>query len=240
MNSAIRTEDQKRFWNRRNSETRERRIDEVSERQAAVVRGWLERLGARDLDVLEAGCGAGWFCPELARFGRVTATDLSDEVLRRAAIRTPQARFVAGAFMQLDLGRASFDVAVSLKAPSHVADQPAFLAKLADHLRPGGLLMLATQNRPVLERYNHVQPPGPGQLRCWVDRQELAALLAPRFEVEEMFTVTPRSNRGVMRYVNSYKLNQALRPVVGDLYRNLRERAGLGWTIMALARRRAG
>jgi 2-polyprenyl-3-methyl-5-hydroxy-6-metoxy-1,4-benzoquinol methylase len=240
MTTSIPIEDQQRWWNHWNGTTRETELGEVSRRQGEVVRQWLADLGSTDLDLLEVGCGAGWLCPDLARFGRVTGTDLSDEVLARAQVRSPDVRYVAGDFMMLDLGRAAFDVVVCLEVLSHIADQPGFVAKMAGHLRPGGHLMLATQNRPVLERYNRIPPPGPGQLRHWVDRDELTALLAPHFEIHSLRTVTPLANRGAMRVVNSHKLNKAIGMLVGDRFEQFKERAGLGWTIMALAHRRGG
>ncbi|WP_206035695.1 bifunctional 2-polyprenyl-6-hydroxyphenol methylase/3-demethylubiquinol 3-O-methyltransferase UbiG [Roseomonas sp. HF4] len=110
-------------------------------------------------------------------FGRVTAADLSDQVLARAARRVPRARFVAGDFMTLEFGEAAYDVAGSLEVLAHVANQQAFLGRIARLLRPGGHLLLATQNRPILE-LNRIPLPAPGQLRKWMDRRELRQLLA--------------------------------------------------------------
>ncbi len=226
------------FWNDWNAETREREIGEVSRRQRAEVVAWLTSLGRRDLRILEAGCGAGWLVPSLLPFGSVTATDLASEVVARAARRCPEARFVSGDFMTIDLGHEPFDVVVSLEVLSHVADQVKFLQRIASLLRPGGTFMLATQNRPILE-LNDIPPPAPGQLRRWVDMDELRVLLDPNFEVEEMKTVTPLARRGVLRIANSYKLNQLIRPVVGNRFEEWKERRGYGWTIMTRARRRA-
>ena len=238
MSEAGQVEDQRRFWNAWNATTREHEQGEISLRQSRVVLDWLRELGRGDLDLLEVGCGAGWFCPRLAEFGQVVATDLSDEVLTRARARAPQVDFVAGDFMALDFGRERFDVVVALEVLSHVADQPAFVAKIARHLRPGGQLMLATQNRPVLERLNRIPPPAPGQLRRWVDAAELRALLQPAFRIEALFSATPLANRGVMRVLNSHKLNRPVRAVFGDRFERLKESAGLGWTLMALASKR--
>lgn len=105
--------------------------------------------------------------------------------------------------MALDFGREKFDTIVTLEVLSHVFDQKAFINKLAGHLRPGGHLMLATQNRPVLQKYNSIPPPAPGQLRRWVNQAELAELLQPEFEPAEMFTVSPVARKGIMRLVNS-------------------------------------
>jgi len=229
---------QRSFWNQWNASTREKAIDVVSTAQAQVICRWLSSLGRQDLDIIDVGCGAGWFCPQLTHFGRVTGTDLSDEVLARAKRRVPDVNFVPGDFMNLDFSANAFDVIVTLEVLSHVADQPAFIRKLAEHLRPGGYLMLATQNRFVLKHFNRVPPPAPGQLRSWVDRRELRDLLEHEFDVLELFSITPRGNRGIMRVINSRKLNWPVRALVGDRLEKLKEAVGLGWTLMALALKR--
>jgi 2-polyprenyl-3-methyl-5-hydroxy-6-metoxy-1,4-benzoquinol methylase len=230
---------QQKFWNHWNASTREQRLGEIERRQAEIVCNWLREIGRNSLDMLEVGCGAGWLCPALVEFGCVTATDLSDQVLERAKKRVPSVKFIAGDFMALDFGAETFDVVVSLEVLSHVADQAAFLSKISKHLRAGGHLMLATQNRDVLERFNTIPPPKPGQLRHFVDSRELQDLLEPQFEVLELFSVTPLANRGFMRIVNSYKLNRALRVIVGTRVDRFKEKRGWGWTLMALARKTA-
>lgn len=230
---------QQRFWNDWNAAAREHETQDVSVRQAEVVSGWLDALGRTDLTILEVGCGSGWFCPQLARYGSVTATDLSDEVLTRAQKRVPDVHFVAGDFMELDFEPGAFDVLVALEVLSHIADQPAFISKLSSLLRPGGHLMLATQNRFVLERFNDIPPPGAGQLRQWVDRHELRTLLQAEFDVKEIFSVSPKANKGLMRIINSRKVNLPLRMLFGSRIERLKESLGLGWTLMALGRKGA-
>lgn len=233
--------DQAEFWNFWNAQARESSVGQVSLDQRRVVLSWLERLGCSDFDLIEVGCGAGWLCADLARFGRVTGTDLADEIIARAAQRVPQAVFVPGDFMELDLKPMAYDIAVTLEVLSHVVDQRAFLSKIAELLRPGGYLMLATQNRPALER-NDIPRPAPGQIRHWVDRHELRALLELRFDVLELSSITPSFNSGVLRYVNSKRLKRLLSNIrlgaVNDWIRDRQEKAWLGWTLMALARRR--
>lgn len=173
------------------------------------------------------------------RFGSVTGTDLSDELLAVAKSKQPEVEFVAGDFMALDFKRAPFDVAVSLEVLSHVADQPAFIAKISGLLKTGGHFMIATQNEPILKNYNRKIPaPAHGQLRKWVDRDELRALLLPHFDVLELRAVTPIADHGVMRILASPKLNRLMRRLVGNAYQNFLERCGFGWTLMALARKR--
>jgi SAM-dependent methyltransferase len=228
---------QQHFWNRWNASTREIYHDEISFRQAEVLRNWLRQLKSTKLEILELGCGACWFCEDLSQFGRVTGTDLSDEELARAQEHLPHIQFVSGDFMELDFGREKFDVIVSIEVLSHMADQPAFIAKIASHLCTGGYLMLATQNRTVLQKFNHIPPPSPGQLRRWVDSGELFSLLSKHFDVMELFSVTPRANKGLMQILHSRTFNRPIRAIFGNSIDKLKESIGLGFTLMALARK---
>jgi 2-polyprenyl-3-methyl-5-hydroxy-6-metoxy-1,4-benzoquinol methylase len=228
---------QQRYWNQWNASTREAHLDEVSFRQAEVVREWLKQLGSKDLEILEVGCGACWFCEELSQFGQVTGTDLSDEVLSRAQKRMPQVKLVSGDFMQLDFGPENFDLIVCLEVLSCVEDQPAFIEKIAYHLRPNGYLMLATPNRFVLQRFNRIPPPGPGQVRRWTDKRETSSLLQKHFNVLEIFSVTPRANKGLLRIIHSRTFNRPIRALFGNRFDRFKESLGLGWTLMALARK---
>ncbi|MGD9967296.1 MAG: class I SAM-dependent methyltransferase [Hyphomonadaceae bacterium] len=230
---------QQAFWDEWNAGGREQRLSDISTDQKEVVLGWLDALGRTDLDIIEVGCGAGWLCPGLKAFGRVTATDLSADVLERARQRVPGVEFVAGDFMTLGFAAAGYDVVIALEVLAHVADQPAFVARLAHLLRPGGLVMLATQNRPVLERYNRIPPPRPGNLRRWVDRSELVQLLEPHFEVRDVLQISPRADRGVLRLIAGRQARRLMRIVSGRSLERVIAAAGLGWTLMALAQKRA-
>jgi 2-polyprenyl-3-methyl-5-hydroxy-6-metoxy-1,4-benzoquinol methylase len=228
---------QQAYWNKWNAAKGQRPLSDISRDQRDIVVQWLTHIGRTDLDILEVGCGAGWMCPSLKPFGRVTATDISDAVLKQLAGRIPDVKFVAGDFMTLDF-KQQFDVIVTLEVLSHMADHPAFIAKLAGLLRPGGWLMLATQNRPVLERYNTVPPAPPEQLRRWVDRDELAALLAPHFDVVNLRAISATANKGLYRLVLGQRSKQAVRAVFGRALENAMASAGLGWTLVTLAQKR--
>jgi 2-polyprenyl-3-methyl-5-hydroxy-6-metoxy-1,4-benzoquinol methylase len=230
---------QRDFWNSWNSIFLGNQRSQISQRQAAVIEGWLESNGRHDLDILDVGCGTGWMSERLQRFGQVAATDLSDDVLAAVRTRLPSIRFVAGDFMSLEFPPASADLIVTLEVLSHIADQPAFLAKLASVLRPGGSLMLATQNRPVLERCEDVAPRAEGQIRNWVDRHQLRALLEPHFSIERMVSICPHGHRGLLRLTNSEKLNATVGAVIGRARLDrLKERLWLGHTLVVWGRRR--
>jgi 2-polyprenyl-3-methyl-5-hydroxy-6-metoxy-1,4-benzoquinol methylase len=230
--------EQTRFWNDWNASTRAHRLGEVPERQRQVLESWFKSMPRRGREILDVGCGTGWLEPTLLDFGSVTATDLAGEVIAQARERCPNVTFLAGDFLTLPLPEQSFDVAVCLEVLAHVVDQREFVARIATLLRPGGILMLSTQNRPVLEHFNRIPPPGVGQVRQWVDRRELRALLEPEFQVHQLFTVTPLAGRGIMRYINSQRVNRPVRKVAGDRVEHLKERLGFGWTIMCRAQRR--
>ncbi len=237
VQAPLEPESQRVFWNAWNIDKRQRELSENSTRQKAVVLEWLTRTGRRDLELLEVGCGAAWLTPHLAEFGSVTATDLSDAVIPHVAPTMPEVKFVTGDFGTLEFPQAHYDAVVCLEVLAHVPDQRAFVKKIAGHLKPGGQLMMATQNRPVLENMNHV-PATSGQIRKWVDQHELRALLSEEFEVLELFSVAPAGNRGIWRFVNSRALNKPVRAVYGNRVERFKERLGWGWTLMALGRKR--
>lgn len=235
--------DQRQFWDSWNAQHREQRIGAASERQAATILGWIGELAAasdRPLEILEIGCGSGWMSERLAGFGHVTGVDLAAEVMERARRRAPKVRFVAGDFMTMDLPQGGVDVAVGLEVLSHVADQPAFVRRICALLRSGGYLMLATQNRFVLERSTGVAPRAPGQIRKWVNARELRTLLEPRFRVLQLTSVLPHGHLGLLRLVNSPRLNGLMARFVPQArIDGLKERWLLGHTLMALARKNA-
>lgn len=230
---------QQKFWNHWNATARSQGPSEISRRQADFVRQWLLDEGRQDLRILEVGCGSGWLSPMLTPFGRVTATDLSDDVLDIARQRWPSVDFVAGDFAVLPFEERAFDVIVSLEVLSHVEDQPAFAARLSNLLAENGLLILATQNRPVLRDHCSIPPPQPGQLRKWVDRAELLRIFSPHFDTEVLVSATPVAHRGWRRLLTSARVNRILHPLIGHALRDFLEARQWGWTLMLKARKHA-
>ncbi|MGH4008074.1 MAG: class I SAM-dependent methyltransferase [Pseudonocardiaceae bacterium] len=229
-------EAQVEFWNRWNREAREERPpDRPTLRRQQEVLAALQRAGIRSARILEVGCGTGWLSARLLDHGEVTATDLAGQIVERARCSFPDVHFLTGDFMTLDAGT-GYDVVVCLETLSHVVDQRAFVARLASCLRPGGMLVLTTQNRFVLERRDDVMPPGPGQVRRWLNRRELASLMAPDFRILRLASLEPAGHGGVLRLVNSSKLTRPLVAVLGrDRMRRWKEAAGLGQTRLVVA-----
>lgn len=234
-------EAQREAWNSWNARWREAEVGEISIRQAECVEGWIETLGRRDLNILDVGCGTGWMCARLLKFGTVTGVDLADEIVARASQRVPAAKFIAGDVFSVDLPAASFDVVVSFEVLAHVVDQPGFVAQIARLLKPGGRVMIATQNGPILERWSQIGGPIPGQIRHWVSGKSLRRLLEPGFVVEALTSVHPVGDQGYLRVLNSRFFNWPTALLLGRKGRKrLKEKLLLGHTLMVSARRREG
>jgi 2-polyprenyl-3-methyl-5-hydroxy-6-metoxy-1,4-benzoquinol methylase len=219
---------QESFWNRWNTEAREEQpLDRESLARAAWVVARLRQLQVRDARIIDIGCGTGWLSDRLTSFGSVVATDLAGDVIERARSRYTGVSFAAGDFAALEFPGPPFDAAVCLETLSHVADQQAFVDAIADVLRPGGHVLLTTQNRTVMSRLR-VPPPGPGQIRNWVDGRTLRRLLASRFEAIQIgsINVPGRGRLEGHRFVPASSLAWAA------------GRAGLGKTLVAKARKR--
>jgi SAM-dependent methyltransferase len=133
-------------------------------------------------EVLDVASGAGYGSALLARSARrVVGADISTEAIAHA--RASYAAIANVAFEQADCAAlpfpdASFDAVVSFETIEHIEKQAQFLGEAARVLRPDGLLILSSPNRPEYsERRGFVNPFHVREL----DRGELAALIAPRF-----------------------------------------------------------
>lgn len=231
--------DQAAYWDRWNAESREQKLVPSSLRQWEVIDTLLRSQPRRDLSIIDVGCGTGWTCERLREFGQVTGTDMVEQVIERAKQRLPDVQFVCGDFFEIELAAQSFDVVVCLEVLSHVDDQRTFMRRVASLLKPNGLLILCTQNRWVLERWDAVAPPDPKQIRHWLDGSELKQLLVHDFTAVKIRSLYPVGNRGLLRVANSVKVNALGERLLGK-QRLIRwkEQAGFGHTLFASARRR--
>jgi 2-polyprenyl-6-hydroxyphenyl methylase/3-demethylubiquinone-9 3-methyltransferase len=148
--------------------------------------------GARDgLSLLDVGCGGGLMAEPLARDGmRVVGIDASSGnvgAARRHAGDLPQLDYRVGEPAVALQPHERFDVVLALEVVEHVDDVPAFLARVAAHVAPGGLLIASTINRTArswllaivgAEYVLRVLPVGTHRWRQFVTPAELEAAAA--------------------------------------------------------------
>jgi SAM-dependent methyltransferase len=108
---------------------------------------WVRELDAQlddGADVLELGCGRGVPATrELARRHRVTGVDISAVQIELARHHVPEASFVHGDAMELEVAPASFDAVVALFVFGHVPveEQAGLIARISLWLRDGGCFL---------------------------------------------------------------------------------------------------
>jgi 2-polyprenyl-3-methyl-5-hydroxy-6-metoxy-1,4-benzoquinol methylase len=188
--------------------------------------------------ILDLGCGPGWYTERLSQLGETTGVDLSEEAIQMARTRFPGVNFIAGDLYELSLPDEHFDLVVSQEVFDHVVDQERFLQKVALVLKPGGYFILSCANRFVLERWSDFPRQPSGHIGKYSTSGEIRRLLGTRFKILRMRSIIPMGHGGVLRLVNSIKLNRLASVFVGSgRLERLKERAGFGYTWIVLAQK---
>ncbi len=227
-------------WDEWNSKFRqpEAMIDEASFRRMYEILDWLERLQLSHARILEIGCGTGWLSSKLKSFGKVTGVDLGIEIIEAAKRREPSVEFISGDIFKVGLPLGRFDAAVTLETLFCIPDQQRFMSRVAELLRPNGWLLIATHNKFVCDRREDIAP-DPGHIRHWNSMKELKDLARPYFLVVQTTTLEPKGHRGILRIVNSTKVNQLLDKAFGAHHvKRFKERMGMGQTLFMVAQKR--
>lgn len=100
--------------------------------------------------VLDAGCGMGYGCAELARAAAsVVGVDISGEAVASARERyaLPRVTFLQGSCAALPFRTASFDLVVAFELIEHLREWRDFLTEARRVLAPGGQCLISTPNR---------------------------------------------------------------------------------------------
>ena len=110
------------------------------------------------LDIVDLGCGFGWFCRWACERGaaRVTGIDLSERMLGRAHAETsdPAISYARADLERLDLPPGAFDLAYSSLALHYIVDLEGLLATVYRALRPNGMLVFSAEH-PVITAPSH-------------------------------------------------------------------------------------
>ena len=233
-------EAQRKFWNEWDARyLQDSTIGDQALRRGEAAISLLKSCSLARPHIVEFGCGNGWLAEKLVEFGSVTGVDIAESAIAEARRRVPSGSFYAGDALSLDLSDDRFDVVVTLEMFSHVPSQPRFVQLMARLLKKSGYLILTTQNRTVYMRRRGISAPGEGQLRRWVTMRELRNELRPYFEILKATTLQPAGDLGFLRIINSERLNGLLAKMIPRAsIERLKERCGLGQTLVVLAQKR--
>jgi 2-polyprenyl-3-methyl-5-hydroxy-6-metoxy-1,4-benzoquinol methylase len=243
--------DEANWWNlwntsHRSEDGRDPTSTELFALVAAIVRSLDTGSGKR---ILEVGCGTGTLSRQL-EFSSYHGLDVSPaavEVARKKAAliaissgSNPPTYEVADVHI-CALPRGAFDIVVCVDAVAYFHDQRLALKKMAESLAPRGRLVLTTINPFVYNRIRRTaqSPLKEGSISHWLSRRALHELVSSAGLVTECsYTVMPRGNKGILRLINSPRLNGLFGPKSTAFLRSVKEQLGLGQYRVIVARNR--
>lgn len=231
-------EAQRNYWNDRWS--RNRGANYFQSTRSAAVAALIRELPLKNPHSLDYGCGTGFFTAELAKLGTAVGVDLSETAIDEARRRYPEPTYVAANLFELGVSENEFDLVVSQEVIAHVSDQKEYVARITRMLKPGGYLVVTTANPIVMHRLS--DPPLPdAHIHQWLNLRDVRRLLGEKYDILKHMTIMPRGDRGFLRIVNSPLLHAVLwRLFTDERVQRFKERIGLGYTIIVVARLREG
>jgi 2-polyprenyl-3-methyl-5-hydroxy-6-metoxy-1,4-benzoquinol methylase len=247
MSSKLPTlDEQSQFWNWHWQHWRERNtINEWKERRHEAILSFLKKLPLRNPQILDLGCGPGWYTKNLALYGEVTGLDLSDDAIKVAQTKYPHITFHAGNLYDFPLPVGHYDVVVAQEVFDHVEDQSIFIDRVSQLLIPHGYLILSCTNKFVMDRLREGAFPSQpsAHIAKYLDMKGLRHILSSSFRVMHIKSIIAIAHlmepRGVVRIINSYKLNHLLNRFISpQRLDSLKVWLGFGYQLIALAQKK--
>lgn len=158
---------------------------------------------ARGLDVLDVASGEGYGSFLLSHVAKtVVGVDIADIAVNNATQKYVQdnLKFVCASCTDMPLDDASVDLVVSFETIEHHDQHEAMLAEIKRVLRPGGILLISSPNRPEYDKT--LSEPNIYHVKE-LDLEEFSSLLKGCFQNQAVYaqrvlagsTVVPLSNR---------------------------------------------
>lgn len=174
-----------------------------------VAREWVKG------DLLEVGCGEGrgidWLLPAIHSY---TAIDKIEPAIAGLRKKYATSEFISGHLPPLPFKDSSFDSVVSFQVIEHIDQDEFFLKEIQRVLKPEGVALLTTPNRPMSLSRN------PWHVREYT-AEELTRLAKDIFREVEMKGIT--GNEKVMTYhgQNKKSVEKLMRWDIFDLQHRL-------------------
>ena len=211
------------------------------ERCRAIL-GMLLKIHIQKPRIIELGAGTGWLTSILGEYGPTKGVELSPAAVEAAKKRYTHVCFDAANILEFSDKSGDYDIAVSHEVLEHIEDQPGYLKKAHELLKPGGYLVLTTPNKKVFERYLKrksdwkLQP-----IENWLTRSELVQILsASGFSVLETTTALATPDSGFIFRLLMSKIPRGIFKMLGlaDEYRSVLLKMGCGLHIVILAQKK--
>lgn len=154
-------------------------------RNEPIIAKILDNAGVTaGVHILDVACGTGVLFPDYLQRGAksVTAIDISPEMAKLAAAKFPQVDVVCGDVEYYDFGW-QFDVVMVYNAFPHFPDPAGLVRTLARLVKPGGRLSIAHGMSRAQLQQHHAGRAAQVSIDL-IHERELAALLAPYFDVD--------------------------------------------------------
>jgi len=242
--------DEKSWWDLWNTSYRTKdNNDAVSNELFIRAAGVINRITrAGHGRVLEVACGTGTLSRMLV-YSSYHGLDLSPAAIDQARQKCAQIppptgialpTYEAADFHDWELPPEPFDLTVCIDAISSFRDQQLAMNKLAQTLRLQGVLVITTINRFVYERIRRVGGVTlqSGPVSHWLSHAEINSLVRlSGLVIESSRTIMPRGNLGILRLINSPRLNESFGPGVASAFKHAKELLGFGQYIVVVARK---
>jgi 2-polyprenyl-3-methyl-5-hydroxy-6-metoxy-1,4-benzoquinol methylase len=183
------------------------------QRRLEIVYGELLTDDLAGKQLLDAGCGTGWFSQRACERGaKVTSLDVGEKLLAQVAKKCDSKR-VVGDVLDLPFEDASFDFVVCSEVIEHTLEPRRAVLELGRVLRPGGVMVLTVPNQVwhfAIDIANFLKLRPYEGYENWVTWRELRRFVSDAgLRVDEqrgfhMFPFVLSVTHGILRRLDAY------------------------------------
>lgn len=129
------------------------RAEPTNALQMAAVFESLPDLDWHNISTLDVGCGGGFVTRKLMekRVRDASCCDIEETCVAACQLNNPQATVVKSSATELAFGDERFDLVLAVDIIEHIEDDGAMLAEINRVLKPGGYVVICTQNEISIE-----------------------------------------------------------------------------------------